>query len=82
MVSYIALNRIVEEQLQSNAALRFLQRRLKKRTRPLRRDGRTFSDEELIGKLQAKGIAMDRRRLERESQIFLSAEELSRDATR
>jgi tetratricopeptide (TPR) repeat protein len=81
MPSYIAMNRIVEEQLESNSALRFLPRSVKKRKRPLLRDGRDLSDEELIGKLRAKGIAMDRHRLERESQIFLSAEELSRSLT-
>jgi hypothetical protein len=44
----MAMNRMLEDQLEGSSPLPFFQRKIEKNKRPLLRDGRSLSDEELM----------------------------------
>jgi tetratricopeptide (TPR) repeat protein len=73
-ISYIAFNRVVEEQAARDAAYR---RSLKRNGKVLLSDARKLSDEELVAKLHSFDVMLDRQSLARHSEEFASAEELS-----
>src|SRR5262245_6218734 len=72
MVSYVAMDRILEKEMASNAKLR-----KEAAGRPRRSQGEQFTDEELIARLHSFGIDLDRTSLERLCHECLSAEEIA-----
>ena len=72
MISWVAVDRIVEQQRASDARYR-----QQTEGRPLRSGANRLSDEELVAKLRSFGIEMDRPRLDRLSDAALSAEEIA-----
>jgi tetratricopeptide (TPR) repeat protein len=72
MVSWVAIDRVVERERASNPAYR-----KKTAGRPLRSDARQLADTELIERLQSFGIEMDPATLGRLCADSLSAEELA-----
>jgi tetratricopeptide (TPR) repeat protein len=73
MISWVAMNRIVEQKMASDAKYR-----QQTEGRPVRSDAKPLSDQELLAKLRSFGIEMDRPLLERLSDKALSAEEIAR----
>jgi tetratricopeptide (TPR) repeat protein len=73
MISWVAMDRIVERQRASDAKYR-----QQTEGRPLRSGAKRLSDEGLVAKLHSFGIEMDRPRLDRLSDEALSAEEIAK----
>lgn len=73
MISWVAMNRIVEQKMASDAKYR-----QQTAGRPVRSDAKRLSDGELVAKLRSFGMEMDRPLLERLSDKALSAEEIAR----
>lgn len=73
MISFVAMDRIVEKQAASDAKYRE-----ELGERPLRSHARRFTDGELLAKLRSFGIDLDRASLERLCERALSAEEIAR----
>ena len=73
MISWVALERIVQRQAASDAKYR-----KKIAGRPLRSDAKRLTDAELLTKLGSFGIDLDRSRLEHLCDTALSAEEVAR----
>jgi tetratricopeptide (TPR) repeat protein len=73
MISWAAINRIVEREFASNATYR-----KQAAGRPLRLDAQHLTDGELLAKLHSFGIDLDRASLGRLCEETLSAEEIAR----
>jgi len=73
MISWVAMDRIVERQRASDAVYR-----QQTAGRPLRSSAKRLSDGELVAKLRSFGVEMDCSELERLSDEALSAEEIAR----
>jgi hypothetical protein len=73
MISWVAMDRVVERQRASDAKYR-----QQTEGRPLRSGAKRLSDGELVAKLRSFGIEMDRPSLDRLSDEALSAEEIAR----
>jgi tetratricopeptide (TPR) repeat protein len=73
MFSYVAMDRILEKEMASNAKLR-----KEAAGRPIRSQAEQFTDEELIARLHSFGIDLDRTSLGRLCDECLSAEEIAR----
>jgi tetratricopeptide (TPR) repeat protein len=72
MVSWVAIDRVVERERASNPAYR-----QKTAARPLRSDARHLTDEELLARLRSFGVEMDLPSLGRLCDDSLSAEEIA-----
>jgi tetratricopeptide (TPR) repeat protein len=73
MISWVAMDRIVERKMADDAEYRE-----KVADRPVRLRGRYLSDGELLDKLRSFGVELDRSSLEGLCDEFLSAEEIAR----
>jgi tetratricopeptide (TPR) repeat protein len=73
MISWVAINRIAERAIASDAGYR-----KQMAGRPLRSDAERLTDEELLAKLCSFGIELDRASLGRLCEEALSAEEIAR----
>lgn len=73
-ISYVALNRMVEEKMAEDESVRSQMRRS---GRPVLSDGRAMSDEELLAKLGSCGLAVSPDRLRLLFPRFVSAQEMS-----
>ena len=73
-ISYIAINRIVEDQMSANPYYRKL---IEKQNRVLLSDGRKMSDAQLLEKLKSFNVIMDKQKFEELNTNFLSAEQMS-----
>jgi tetratricopeptide (TPR) repeat protein len=73
MISWVAMDRIVERQRASDAKYR-----QQTEGRPLRSGAKRLSEGELVAKLRSFGVEIDRPELERLSDEALSAEEIAR----
>jgi tetratricopeptide (TPR) repeat protein len=74
MISWAAMNRIVEREMASDAKYR----RQVAAGRPLRSDAKRLTDGELLAKLRSLGVEIDRPALERLCEQALSAEEIAK----
>jgi hypothetical protein len=72
MVSWVAMDRIVERERASNPAYR-----KKTAGRPLRSDARRLTDSELVERLRSFGVEMDAPALAQLCDESLSAEEIA-----
>ncbi|MGH9838458.1 MAG: SEC-C metal-binding domain-containing protein [Blastocatellia bacterium] len=72
-ISWVALNRIMEKKMATDATYRE-----RVAGRPVRSSAKRLTDGELLAKLQSFGITMDRSSLKRLCEESLSAEELAR----
>lgn len=73
MISWVAMERIYEREIQRDAKLR-----KQAAARPLRAHAKDFSDEDLLAKLRSFGLEIDRAWLEQNCERALSAEEIAR----
>ena len=74
-ISFISMNRIVEEKAASDEEYC---RTLRERGRVLLQDGRVLSDEALLARLRELNLVLDREQFIKLSQDFLSAEQMAR----
>jgi tetratricopeptide (TPR) repeat protein len=73
-ISYIALNRIVEDKMATDEAYR---NALAQKGKLTLASGRALSDEALLGKLASLGLGMDRDEFLRRTRSYLSAQEMA-----
>ncbi len=73
MISWVAIERIYEREVQRDAKLC-----KQAGARPLRGHAKDLNDEELLAKLRSFGVEIDRAWLERKCERALSAEEIAR----
>jgi len=73
MISWVAMERIYEREVQRDARLR-----KQAGARPLRVHAKDLSDEELLARLRSFGLEIDRAWLEQKCERALSAEEIAR----
>src|SRR5438128_743489 len=73
MISWVAMDRIVERKMASDAKYR-----KQAAGRPLRSDAKRLTDGELLAKLRSFGIDLDRTLLGRRCEQALSAEEITK----
>ncbi len=74
-VSYITMNRMMEDQLAQDPGLR---KSLEPRGRGVLSDGRAMSDSQLLPHLHSSNVELDRPQFEQLAGRYLSAEEMSR----
>ncbi len=74
-VSYITMNRMMEDQLAQDPGLR---KSLERRGRGVLSDGRAMSDSQLLPHLHSSNVELDRPQFEQLAGRYLSAEEMSR----
>lgn len=76
LLSYSAMDRIVEERLANDPGFR---KEFKKNNRPLLSHGRAMSEDALLAKLHKLGLVANRQELLRAFPLYISAQEMSED---